>query len=208
MPESTLSPVRSRKPRGQGATRRGEILAAASRIFLEEGVAQATMRRIAAAVGVSPTALYVYFPDKNAILAAIAAAWFGDLLAALEASQHSDAGVETRFRAGLRTYIEFGIARPDAYRLTFLAKQASRGEIQPCEEIPEADHSFAILINGVADMIQDGRFRLGNPEMMAETIWAALHGLTILLIDQPEHLSTSPDSLIESMIDMVVGGFR
>lgn len=68
--------VRTRKPRGQGASRRGEILDAAKRLFTEEGYAQATMRRIAAEVGVSPTALYLHFADKEAILRAIAEDFF------------------------------------------------------------------------------------------------------------------------------------
>src|SRR5215472_11841865 len=100
-----------RKPRGQGASRRGEILAAAKCLFAEEGYEAATMRRIAAAVGVSGAALYVYFSDKEAILFAIAEETFGELLAALEASQRSSGDPLQRFRAGLLTYVAFGRAR-------------------------------------------------------------------------------------------------
>ena len=145
-------PIRNRKPRGQGASRRGEIIAAATRIFVEEGVAAATMRRIAAAVGVSPTALYVYFPDKEAILTAIASGWFAELLAALEASQNSSEDTVTKFRAGLRAYIAFGLARPDSYRLTFLASPPLQSGGEPCSNIPEADSSFEILVSGVMAM--------------------------------------------------------
>jgi AcrR family transcriptional regulator len=201
-------PARNRKPRGQGAFRRGEILAVATRIFLEEGVAHATMRRIAAGVGVSPTALYVYFPDKDAILAAIAEAWFAELLAMLEASQISHATVEARFRMGVRAYIEFGLARPDAYRLIFFARPARRGEADPCGTIPEADHSFAILQRCVEDMIDVGRFRPAPSAAMAETVWAAMHGITILLLDQCDHLASPPEQLIDMMIGMIMNGFR
>jgi hypothetical protein len=51
-----------RKPRGQGASRRGEILDAAKRLFLTEGFERATIRKIAEAVGVSSGTLYLYFP--------------------------------------------------------------------------------------------------------------------------------------------------
>ena len=200
-------PIRSRKPRGQGASRRGEIIAAATRIFVEEGVAAATMRRIAAAVGVSPTALYVYFPDKEAILAAIASGWFAELLAALEASQNSSEDTVTKFRAGLRAYIEFGLARPDSYRLTFLAGPPPQSGGEPCSNIPEADSSFDILVSGVMSMMQEGRFRQDDPAKVAETIWAALHGLTILLIDQTAHLTTPKDALIATLLGMISNGF-
>ena len=129
---ATQSLPHVRKRRGQGASRRGEILAAATHIFLQEGVAHATMRRIAAAVGVSTTALYVYFSDKDAILQAIAEATFAELLHALEASQKGDGSDLDRFRTGLRAYIEFGLARPDAYRLTFLSSPVGRAGPRPC----------------------------------------------------------------------------
>ena len=145
---STHQSPRTRKPRGQGASRRGEILAAATRIFLEEGIAHATMRRIAGAVGFSTTALYVYFPDKDAIVRAIAEATFTELLEVLEASQRSEAALPDRFRAGLRAYIDFGLSRPDAYRVTFLSP-ASGAQPEACNNIQEADHSFAILQRGV-----------------------------------------------------------
>jgi AcrR family transcriptional regulator len=197
---------RSRKKRGEGASRRAEILAAATQIFLEEGVAHATMRRIAAAVGVSPTALYVYFPDKHAILQAIAEAWFADLLIVLEASQHGHARVAARFRAGLQAYVDFGRAHPDGYRLTFFAKAAPRDE--PRGDIAAADQSFAILQRGVQDMMGAAAFRPGPPEAAAEAIWAALHGVTCLLLDQAAHCSTPPDELVRMVLDMIMAGYR
>ncbi len=196
---------RTRKPRGQGASRRGEILSAATRIFLEEGVAHATMRRIAAAVGFSTTALYVYFPDKDAILRAIAEATFAELLEVLEASQRSDAALPIRFRAGLRAYIDFGLARPDAYRVTFLSP-ASRAQPDPCDTIQAADHSFAILQSGIEDMMAAGLFRPAPAEPEAEAIWACLHGITAMLLDQAEHIKTPHGQLIERVIDMAMAG--
>ena len=207
MSTSTQQSPRTRKPRGQGASRRGEILAAATRIFLEEGVAHATMRRIAAAVGFSTTALYVYFPDKDAILQAIAEATFAELLEVLEASQREGPALPDRFRAGLRSYIEFGLSHPDAYRVTFLSP-ASRAQANPCNTIQAADHSFAILQHGVDDMMAAGLFRPGPSEPAAEAIWACLHGITALLLDQAEHIKTPHEQLIQHVIGMAIAGLR
>jgi AcrR family transcriptional regulator len=199
---------RTRKPRGQGASRRGEILAAASRIFLEEGVEHATMRRIAASVGVCTTALYVYFSDKDAILQAIAEATFAELLETLEASQRGDVSPPDRFRAGLRAYVQFGLSRPDAYRLTFL----SPGSRPPAKRsdsarpMQAADRSFEILQRGVEEMMAAGLFRPGPSEPLAEAIWACLHGVTALLLDQATHLNTPAERLIEQVLDIVMSG--
>ncbi len=200
------APPRTRKPRGQGPSRRGEILRAATRIFIEEGVGHATMRRIAAEVGVSTTALYVYFPDKDAILQAIAEATFADLLRALAASQVAGEPAERRLRTGLRTYVAFGLARPDEYRLVFVAAPPAGAE--PRERIRDADHSFAILERAVAELMAEGRFRPAPAELVAEAIWACLHGVTMLLIGQREHIGSPPERLVEQVLDMAVAGCR
>ena len=200
--------ISTRKPRGQGAARRGEILAAAKRLFLEEGYEHATMRRIAAEIGVSAAALYGYFPDKEAILRAIAEAAFGELLVRLEESQHGKAPPLDRLEAGLRAYIAFGLARPDEYRLTFLAKMIDperRAEACP-DGIEDADRSFAILERGIAELMGAGVFAPGDTLAAAEAAWACLHGTTALLLDQPEHLQTSPDRLVDAAVAMILRG--
>ena len=62
-------PVKSaRKAKGDGHLRRIEILEAAERIFVADGYEGATIRKIADEVGVSSTALYMHFRDKDEIL--------------------------------------------------------------------------------------------------------------------------------------------
>jgi AcrR family transcriptional regulator len=202
--------ISTRKPRGQGAARRGEILAAAKRLFLAEGYEHATMRRIAAEIGVSAAALYGHFPDKEAILRAIAEATFGELLVRLEESQRGDDPPLDRLRAGLRAYVAFGLARPDEYRLVFLTKMITpRHRADPCAgpAIEAADRSFAILERGVAAlMTQALPAAPGETLATAEAIWACLHGTTALLLDQPEHLLTPADRLVDAVIGLVLRG--
>jgi AcrR family transcriptional regulator len=200
-------PPRTRKARGQGASRRGEILAAAKRLFAEEGYEAATMRRIATAVGVSGAALYVYFPDKEAILFAIAEETFAELLAALEASQRVSGDPLQRFRAGLMTYIAFGRARPDEYRLTFQRKMMS----QPVPgrhsgTIEAANRSFCILEGSVAELMDAGTFQRRSPVLVAEALWACLHGVTALLLDHSAKLATDADTLAATVVDAAIRG--
>ena len=202
----TQAILKCRKPRGQGASRRGEILAAAKHLFAEEGVAHVTMRRIGAAVGVSPTALYMHFADKDALLAAIAQDTFAELLSRLEVSQNAGLPLRARFRAGLRAYIAFGLERPDEYRLTFMSRLFRRDEAQTCA-VEMADHSFAILQDKVVELTRSGIFALNAPAaQVAEAIWAMLHGVTSLLLDQAANLETPPEQLIEAALDLLESG--
>jgi TetR/AcrR family transcriptional regulator len=50
-----------------------EILAAASRLFREQGLESTTMSRLAAEVGLKQSSLYYYFPNRDAVVAALVA---------------------------------------------------------------------------------------------------------------------------------------
>ena len=71
--------VGGRKRRGEGHTRREEILHAAKELFLEQGYDATTIRRIADRVGISAPALYLYFKDKEALMLALCDQTFGHL---------------------------------------------------------------------------------------------------------------------------------
>jgi AcrR family transcriptional regulator len=200
-----VAAIRGRKPRGQGASRRGEILAAAKHLFAVEGVDHVTMRRIGAAVGVSPTALYMHFADKSALLAAIAQDTFTELLERLEQSKRPEQSPLASFRAGLRTYIQFGLERPDEYRLTFMSRLVRRNDPDGCA-VDMADRSFAILRDRLTELMRAGLIAAGEPSRVAEAVWASLHGLTSLLLDQAENLETEPGLLIEATLDLVEFG--
>ena len=123
------------------------------------------------------------------------------MLGALEASQRTGGTPAERFRAGLRAYVGFGLAQSDAYRLTFCAPSQ-------CDTIQAADHSFAILQQGVEEMMEAGLFRPGPSGPAAEAVWACLHGLTALLVDQAQHLSTPREHLIDQVLDIAIAGLR
>lgn len=202
-----LSPetIRVRKPRGQGSTRRGEILEAAKQLFLNEGFEHATMRRIAAEVGVSPTALYLHFSDKEAILDAIAEDFFAELLLRIAATQASGEPPMGRYRDGVRAYVDFGRERPNEYRLTF-HRRAVAGPRTYVRDIPDGESAFTILKSAIEDLMESGVFRRIDPLLAAETVWCALHGVTSALIDMPEQVCSDHELLIDTMIDTIAAG--
>ena len=54
--------------------------------------------------------------------------------------------------------------------------------------------------------MQAGIFRSADPVLTAEAVWASLHGVTTLLLDQREHLESETETLVTAVIDMVVRG--
>lgn len=75
--QSVTKKTRQRRP----DARPSEILAAALALFSEKGFAAARMEDVAARAGVSKGAIYLYFPDKSALLKSIVQQAIGEQIA-------------------------------------------------------------------------------------------------------------------------------
>ena len=199
------TPRSNRKAKGSGHQRRSEILTAAERIFLNGGYEGATIRRIADEVGVSPTALYMHFPDKHAMLMAI-----GDdaLEAVLVESEAIAAGPEDaadRVRAVLLAHMAFALKNKTAYQVVFcegaraIAKNQSRTR-ELCERY------YRVVSNLVAELGKSGRLKQGSTHGVAQTLWTGCHGLVTYLITNPGFGYVEVDELKTLMVDGLVDG--
>ena len=90
---------------------RGRILTAAAALFGERGYASTSLRAIAGAVGMTPPALYWYFPSKQAILHALLHQMLFDFLEAVEADVVGP-GPEVRLRQFVRAHVRRGVEQP------------------------------------------------------------------------------------------------
>lgn len=175
--------IAERKER-QKAELRDTILAAARRIFVQEGAAALTMRRIADAVEYSPGTIYLHFSSREEIALQLVREGFAALLAAIEPVLTIADPME-RIRAVGRAYIEFGLADPETYKLTFMedAKYVY-AVLQPAQEEP-GQRAFDVLVAALREAIADGRIKPVDPNDAAQALWAGLHGVLSLHIICP-----------------------
>jgi AcrR family transcriptional regulator len=195
----------TRKKRGEGHTRRDEILWAAKTLFLKEGYEATTIRRIADVVGVSAPALYLYFTDKEAIMLALCEQTFGGLIERMATIEKEDLPPIERLRRCGESYVRFALDNPQEYWLTFLSGNMPK---RSRESEPAASGAIAFTkLMGMFRDVENAGTSLHYPvEIAAELVWMSLHGLVSALIDKPEPLSSRRDTLIAGMIDMVVRG--
>lgn len=196
--------ARARARRGEGDRLRGEIVEAGMRLLFETGDEEAvTIRSVAKAVGVSPPSIYLHFQDKAALLLAVCEATFDDLDAYIEerAVGIDDLGEELRARG--RAYITFGLENPEQYRILFMTRPP---ELQPPGVLP-APAAFEHHLDAVQRACDAGVLAPGtDPELAALTLWAAVHGLTSLLIAKPDFPWPDRDVLIDHTLTAVVEG--
>lgn len=205
---------RTRKPRGFGHERRGEILAAAKQLFLKEGYESFTTRKLAQRVGLSQTGLYVYFKSKEEILDAVCRATFDGLAQRFHtvAAKWGDSP-DLLEKLG-EAYMQFGLDHPDEYQLTFMTghpapKFIRRKDIsRPFEQQGIGVQAFLLFRDQIARMMQAGHLGTGDVTVVAQTVWAATHGLVSLLIARPGYLLSERSILFEAMVRTLMSGLR
>ena len=126
----------ARKAKGDGHLRRAEILRAAERIFVAEGYEGATIRKIADEVGVSSTALYMHFRDKDQILLEICTVAMEQLAAINSEICARPVDSVSRVRMMLEAYVRFALDHPNAYRLVFCASPLADFRAPPAAPPP------------------------------------------------------------------------
>jgi AcrR family transcriptional regulator len=154
---------------------KSRIVAAARALYFERGPDAVTMRAVAERVGVTATALYRHFADKDTLLREVmgeGSRLLGShLFRALEAPTPLE-----RLRATANAYLDFALAQPQAYRALFEAGEAEEGT--PIQLQRGAMRRF--LRDRVREAMDAGVLAPGDPDGIALSVWAMLHGLASL----------------------------
>jgi AcrR family transcriptional regulator len=207
--------VRRRKARGEGPDRRREIVAAARELMIRDGYDNTSMRTIARRVGVSPTALYVYFPDKEALFFEVCHEAFMPLLAQTMALMAEDGDVLDRVRRGFVAYLRWGLEHPEEYSLIFLSRKVGLAPYDHRQPLLTAGptgepryNSFAILVDAIKQLMSAKLIVEDDSYLIAELAWMACHGLVAAYIARPNAPFAPQDRLVEGMVDLVIGGLQ
>lgn len=184
--------------------------------LLEEGGLEAvTLRAVAERTGVSRSAPYRHFPTKRALLAATAAAGFRRLHAAIvEARDGAGDDPKARLTAGCTAYARFGAGSPHLYRLMFAGDFCEGplfGNRPPAEEsefpelIEAGNDAFDSLVDALAEAQVQGALRTRAPRSQALAVWAMIHGVISLYLDNRTAYARHETAALEAVLQDVLG---
>lgn len=204
-----------RKRRGEGHTRREEILEAARRLFLTHGYEAVTIRKIAEQVGVSAPALYLYFPDKEAIVLELCDQTFGQLLDLFAEIRRASPPGRARMARFGEAFVRFGLAHPDEYRLIFIMKPPQRivdqgghraNVTDPTQPGSKGPLAFAMIMQDFAELAAHGHTLAAEPVTCAELFWMFGHGIVAALITKPDFPWSDREALIATGVKASLDG--
>lgn len=161
---------------------RAELLDAAIRELDKVPAEQLSLRALARSVGVSQTAPYRHFDDKDALLAAMATQSYRQLLNELrEARDGAGAHAASQLRAVARAYVDYAAGHDSLFKLMFGPL------VQPADdhdELREISRDTRTLLQNILQHgMNSGEFRQQDVAYLANAAWAGIHGVATLRID-------------------------
>lgn len=164
---------------------RERIMDAARAIFAAEGYDAVSMRRIAEQIEYSPAAIYAYFPDKESLFREICRNDFGSLLGTFQEVAKVANPIERLWLIG-QGYIDFGVAHPSHYRMMFMREApAIAPDTQDLQRMGDPNQDgYAFTQSTIEAAIAAGQIRpeFDDPELLTQTVWAVVHGVTAIEI--------------------------
>jgi AcrR family transcriptional regulator len=153
------------------------LLRSAVDLLEAEGPDALTVRRIAAAAGVSPTGVYNHFDGKNGIVDAIFRRGFATLTDAMAVLAETHDPAEALLQGG-RLYRALALEHPTTYSVMFLKSVPG---FEPSDESHlAAIRSFDGLVACVTRGLDSGVLRPGDPVEIATQWWSGMHGAVAL----------------------------
>lgn len=167
---------------------RSALVEAGLRALETTEIGDISLRQIARDVGVSATAVYRHFPDKRALLVALAGAGIEQLGEAQRIAAESVNGVGA-FGATGRAYVRFALANPALFRLIFT-------HLPPAGDTVFGHSLAARLLHDKAATATGGDAQ--ETRRLMVQAWAVVHGLAMLMLDGQ---LPADDALIDRVID-------
>lgn len=175
---NTVNIENAKRPYHHGDLR-AALLKAGLDLLETQSAESLSLREIARQVGVSPTAVYRHFPNKQSLLYALCEHAADGLYAAQDAAMKAAGGGPAGFAATGQAYVRYALANPALFRLLMTTKPPVE-MLDPDETYVDA--AMALLRRNVATVLPPGA--PADLQMAAVTLaWSQVHGMAMLMLD-------------------------
>lgn len=185
---------------------RRALLESALKIIEEQDISALSLRQVARQAGVSHTAPYRHFADKEALLAAVAEEGFETFSRYLERARDAKGEPLDQLQATGSAYVRYALDYPTHYRVMFSCYPIDSAAFPALTT--KANRSFQILV----EIIQAGQaanvIKPGDAQVLALANWSLVHGLAMLLLDNRLGLedSAAVETLIQTTLQLMQQG--
>lgn len=157
-----------------------KIRAAARRLLEKQGLEAVSMRRVGEAVGITAMAIYRHYPDRAALLNAVADEGFQELAGALR-KKRLTGDIEQRLTQLAEVYLDHAIKNPKLFELMFLAKRQG-ARVYPRDFKTRRSPTATVMADVIAQGIAKGELKEDVDWEIGFEIGALFQGLILLYL--------------------------
>ena len=157
-----------------------KIATAARKLLDKEGAEAVTMRRVAEAVGITAMAIYRHYPDRQALLNALADTGFQELAESLKGRRYSGS-MEARLARMSDIYLEHALENPKLFELMFLTRREGARQY-PKDFKARCSPTATLMADLIAAGMADGEFKKDDAWEITFEMGALSHGLIMLYL--------------------------
>jgi AcrR family transcriptional regulator len=196
-------PTRTRNQRGEGDRLRTALLDAAGELLADaRDVDELSVRAVTARAGVSPTALYLHFADKEELVAAVKASCFDALGAVLrEAAAKHEGDPAAQLRAMGLAYLRFAREQPGRYAILFHTQNTPAQPRRKGRKPIVGLEVFELVVAAVARCRGDD----ADAFQIAVALWMALHGRALAVAALPGFPFPNEKRFVDLLAERLVG---
>jgi AcrR family transcriptional regulator len=183
---------------------RTALLQQAERTVRERGVRDLSLRELARVLGVSHGAPRRHFPDRQALLDALAEAGFARLGAELRSAvDGAGEDFQARLQATASAYVRFATRDAALLELMFAGKHGEQsGALNEA-----AERAFSVMLELIEQGQADGALERGEPERVGLVLFATIQGIAALVTGGMVH-AEQIDELVADAIAHFLRGSR
>ncbi len=185
---------------------RDRILEISRHYVYTEGHASLSMRKIAKEVGVTATSIYLHFENKDDLIHTLIEESADELIQAIMESADQHTSTIDKFETIIRTYADFALSNPEKYQMIFTVQPNSIAKY-PKEKFRKIRKVYALLESVILKGIDEDIMELDEPLITAYSIWAQLHGVIAVILNQRLDSRIDREKFLEESLEHIVQGF-
>ena len=179
------------------------LIKAGVEILAKEGVGGLSLRKVAQRAGVSHSAPYAHFPDKQSLIAAISTEGFNQLYNELEAAIYPHAkSPKKQLVEGAQAYVRFALKNSDTFKIMFSGVLEKEKDYPSFVEI--SSKTFKLVVEVVQACQNAGVLPTAPANLMAVSVWGQVHGIVSLALEGQISHTLLEKKNIESIVSFAM----
>ena len=155
------------------------IVEATRNLLAHNSYTALTMRAVATEAGITPGAIYRHFPNKRALVDHVVHSTLEEFqVELLQTIANYPPGCFDRVIAQGAAYIRLAVERPEHFKVIFTALDSKPTRIG---DLP-GEGGFRLLRQCIAEAMEAGAIRRGDPDLATFFLWSRVHGIVSLLM--------------------------